>query len=65
MADDTYPEELYIAEIEIVDFDDAYWWGEWDLPEPNEWEGEYYQQDDESDYERERDNFNPDDDDDY
>jgi len=60
MADDTYPEELYVDEIEIVDFDDAYWWGEWDLPDPSEWEGEYFEEvveDDDSDYEREREEF--------
>lgn len=47
MADDTYPEELYVEEIEIVDYDDAYWWGEFDLPDPSEWDGEYYEQVDE------------------
>jgi len=44
MAEDTYSEELYIEEIEILDYDDVYWWGEYDLPDPNEWEGDYYEQ---------------------
>jgi len=44
MSEDTYPEELYVAEIEILDYDDAYYWDELGLPDPTEWEGDYYEQ---------------------
>jgi hypothetical protein len=41
MSDDTYPEELYVDEIDIWDYDDFFHWNEDGIPEPGEWNGEF------------------------
>jgi hypothetical protein len=42
VADDTYPEELYVDEIEIFDYDDFWYWSDGEFPDPDEWGSEYF-----------------------